>query len=1613
MNNISIHNETVVPSIDAVELTYKQIFPAEGVTKNLITFNREEDMIVMCLSTFVHDYVHDYNLGSMHARVIKGNINRIDPDTPSLFETLGINIGNTIFKIMAYPTGGHRDISMYNDEQFEDESTNDSKILDFYKYLNINEEQINKTSRGGEKMKPGSNTNKFLNKITEMEKPMMITEPITEKINEQNIEQDYSTREQIIEENLGEGLLEEDIPIKKITFDDVKDVLFIPSIFTGLESKLDIKSIINTFETNADFLDFCSGINTYIVTYLGYDVNKYDEFTSVSPDKNIVADQAIRASLKYIINDLKINSKNMYFNLFADIFSLYEDSYDIISKNYAEKNISSFDLLNSSEILYQFIIFYVSYISSENYDRFKELIGKEIQYGGENTDENEEIELEEDNPLEEGTSSQVSDFTSPSLPQPKKEIIEIPEYVFLTHNNLLTTITRGMFIKLGIWKRIFFPDTPINDIKPDDYKFGFEELNKITYDKLVEIYPVNPESGGHRNNELLILEILILKRLLIEMSPSKTLTFGAKIDDDLKNFMDTFYNNYFTTQNFIETKILPITEDNPDIYGSEIDENMRKNMEQEAEELFAMCEEGCEDFEQDSSATSDFMMEGGMKYEDRMAMIQAKKELEKNNDSITTSSVVENIQENVQPVIESVSSVVEEVKDTIDPIVNDIQEKVAPILPTSKNKDIDIIEMPRPPSIPILFNKLKKMYQNNMFVINQLKNSKIPPIEINGNTISNLYDLLELNVILMHKKGSKLNIPAPKYKFIINNAANVGSNLNGSRMFITRSFLDAIETTINEIISSVFVDNVVDENKLTTETNSVETELDKEYQELEKTIESEIKELNSKKRAKIITIREYNNLLEKKYDQKVFERTKIVPLENKLFLLEILKQNPSFFEDFKNNFKIWFRDSQPFFGLYRSLQRGIFCPTSSMMDAMDNCSLKYKTTEPKEVGTSYSEIRYKNEETGKEISFGGVVLNYNQVVDGNKELTAKIYYNLICNVGASVEQNDTMTISTLPIKVSESNDLKARVAYRGVVNMMKEIYDFTNSTESNELGSSSESETQVNNKLDGVEYIQQMWKRMQYQYDQNGFNMLLSATALKTMGDYLQECQACFKWGGYISKIDSSRDNLLKKLNSYRFFQQIQKRLIYRSVNKGGAIIPYDKNGNALRLGIQGDRPSGFRSIYMLLNGEGDVNQQAITGYMFTSSTQNPSRTLLVARNEGEENSYGLKGSVIYVTRELQVPDKDALLRSLEFLNVKNKNRKVEGEIVSPEIIDTTIPGSEDIRGDELLQNPMTKIQPLKNSAYEGQLDYNDTEFIPDQPQIEVEQEKTDAEEAREQRKNKFKELKGLDPSLKLAKQMAKEKEKAEKQAEKEREKTAKLEEASRKRAEKEQKEIKINDAKRKINNLRTDLSVKQKSSKSIPKIPLNFLQSINALELGIDQEIYNLILNEAEEDKRISDLADKQLAEKAAEKAKKAAEKAAYEASPEGLAEKAAREEERLEKLRQEEEMRSKELREMEIKKQEEIEQREKRKLEIPLEVEKLREELAKTSEKSIKAKINKQINSLESELRNLSRRRGGTLSNKREHIYKKTKRQNNKGNKLTKKYKKSKIPRKTRKNI
>ena len=269
--SVNIGNEITAPSINSVELTYKQKFPTKettetingvtitpnGVAKNTIKFNRLEDMIVMCLSTFVHDYVHDYNLGTMHARVIKGNIIRTNSDEPSLFEKLGITIGNTIVKIMTYNVGGHRDVSMYDDSKFKDDALEPGNKKDFSDYLETFETPIETIGgamelftkdviNGSESTQEANAKGQQFITAKKQVKEQKVAQPVLEPVEEE---------ETVLEPVVAKGIIEE--VLKSITFNDVKDTLNIPSSIPDL----DFGEIVTSFERTADFLAFHSSLN--------------------------------------------------------------------------------------------------------------------------------------------------------------------------------------------------------------------------------------------------------------------------------------------------------------------------------------------------------------------------------------------------------------------------------------------------------------------------------------------------------------------------------------------------------------------------------------------------------------------------------------------------------------------------------------------------------------------------------------------------------------------------------------------------------------------------------------------------------------------------------------------------------------------------------------------------------------------------------------------------------------------------------------------------------------------------------------------------------------------------------------------------------------------------------------------------------------------------------------------------------------------------------------------------------------------------------------------------------------------------------------------------------
>lgn len=1314
MSSEPILEESSAPrsqSILKVDLNAEQNFGETGVKKVVVPFKREEDMILLCLSNFLHDFVHDYNLSSMHKRVIKG-------DSYALLQTLNIGIKNPTFKIFQYESGSYGDPELYDDSKFEDVvSESGAKSLSYLEYFNDNKMEI-----------PIQHGGKDVGAIRM--KPYQV-----------QIEGQQSDDESIVpmEDDLKKFKLKSNISLKttqETTYgnETYSEVLIYPFNTTFTSNEI-YQTLIKNFLGNADFLGFHSSLNTFVVTYLGSNCGKESpEFLSkLKPElhfkseemKNLVMFNSILCSFDCIASDFKKFSLNpselaFEYSFFSDIFALLRLAFvSVFNKTNSDLKIEPLTVLNSSVVLQQFIIYYMLFLNCENVEEFNSTLQK--QTGGQGKDGEEEVEGDD----EEDVAPQppyvvLEDRVGPveirGYPEqepaayyakPERKIYLGSESIFITHNNLLTTLARGMFVKLGIWDTIF---SGVDGYSKDDgsiYTFGYKEMDMISYDKLMELYPNNPWNKvkpGSFNNELLIMQILILKNLLMEMSPAKTLTFGAKIDDQLKNYLDVFYNHYFVIRGQKTTKPPPkINEDtlnNPDIDAP---------VGSDTESMFT----GLEDSNEEDGELESYEEQFGGTGPGEIEMVEFKKptllpDAEEEKDEGEGEEKDEGEFPSVEPqIVASGSSVF---------------------------PDSSIIDPGRAPAMPIVFKNLRKMFQNNIYTMQNLQTSRIPPINIpygaDFSTIYTLYELLTYNQTLMHRTGSQYNIPAPAFKFVINNAANVAANINGSKLLYTKRDRDEVERIVNEVSSMP--------------TDAFPAELERINEDcdaiLSKIAPLEMREtaLKALKRQNRIKISEYNELLQIQFDIKTIKNTQLIPCENTKYLIEhVVKFNneellkgEKWLKEWKNNYKIWFEQCQPLFGLYRNLARGTFCPTVSMMDAMFNCSLKYKATETKEVGTTYFELKYESESRNPEtntpdrlISFGGIVLNYNEEVGNVEQLNAKIDFDLVC-IDAANGINDYANISTIGMQVAESHDLKASVVYKSIVNKIKQIYSETYFMTTEE-DTAQAAGLDLSNPAERTKFltskIERMWSNTQIYRFENGmlrysptnFNKLLSATAIKTFGDFLQECLACMQWGGYVN----STDEFPERVKS--FIRENNIEPIYRSVSEHNKIIPYDEHGNALRLGIQGDRPSGFRSIYMLLNGDSGINQQAIGGYMFTSANQKPSRSLLVSRGSADETNNNirkdkLRGKLVYVTRELPVIQEDRVryLKSLQYKKITEKRNLVDRqtrEEFSPEVAEPVTQGSSTESEYKMIKPPLdiaSMDEPYKTANYNEWDDY-------------------------------------------------------------------------------------------------------------------------------------------------------------------------------------------------------------------------------------------------------------------------------------------------------------------
>lgn len=1062
-----------VNSMKRIPLISPQDFFNEKINKVKVAFKHEEDMLVLLLSIFVHDFAHDYNFSDTMIQRILANVNEL--------ESMGLTLNNSVLKYYKNKFEPLREVNMYDD----------SKIVDIQPLDQPLDQPL-------EKVEPNNNETTVENMV----------EPNNDDINDKNM---VEPNEALVEDPLAVNENSTQLTGGDINQDNETNIVV--DIPKDILSSANYEQIIQYCLQSGDFLTMVTALKTYIISFLDtYSIvpNFKDDFDKIQKEDNsflcfynLSMYNNIQSTALFIIkyleeeelmlDDEEDDKQNTIFirSLVAILLDSFIQESKLLNSDYSKDSI---EILDSNEVLEQFIINFVKLCSISDIKEFS----TNEQKGGShlplekvepNEEENAETKEEENEETKNAEASEVSNEETPIVPNEETknaeaievhnqdvtaEAIELPNeetpigpneetnpepiiednaqtselavealpqevedkqpqvepekvedvLVPLTqdtavfHNNLLTTITRGMFLKLGIWQSIFkkLKELGIWNEAEEYPDFTNESIKFLSFDYLKNVYPIDKDIGNI-NNELLISQIIILKSMLVEVKPDIVL-LAKGIDDKLKSYMDSFY--------------LHISKNEPMVGGLEVNE---------------------------------------------------------------------------EPMLKEIS-------------------------PEEIEKACDI----------------------NQQIIKRLQNTPIK--ETSG--INNLFELLKSNTTTAKMIDEpNVTISVPKYKFIIDNASRLSSNINGLNLY--------------ESISKPNGDKC-------------------DY----------------------------------------------------------------------------------FFGLYQNLRRGVFCPGSSIMDAMDNCSMKYNATEPKEIGTTNFELSY---EGSNKLTYGGTVLYYND--DTRDQTNVNIDFRLSIN-------DDVTIINTNNISVADADNLKARIVYKSVIQTIKQLF-LKNYGISMEDLTSFKAVYSVENDATNwlLEKMKRMWSMLQFKQNPGNFNLLLGSTALKNMGDFLQECQGTLQWGGYINAFDEMVDT------TNEFIVRHTATPIMRSVSKENAIIPYNEKGNALRLCVQGDRPSGFRSIYMLLNATTGINEHAITGYLMKQ------KSLLVARGKGT-------GTIIYVDDNPKNVKQDRFTVSLDTKEkvTKKGSKKQEPIVEEAELVstDNLIPNANDNnplqeKGGKKKRNPKTDLK--------------------------------------------------------------------------------------------------------------------------------------------------------------------------------------------------------------------------------------------------------------------------------------------------------------------------------
>jgi len=229
-----------------------------------------------------------------------------------------------------------------------------------------------------------------------------------------------------------------------------------------------------------------------------------------------------------------------------------------------------------------------------------------------------------------------------------------------------------------------------------------------------------------------------------------------------------------------------------------------------------------------------------------------------------------------------------------------------------------------------------------------------------------------------------------------------------------------------------------------------------------------------------------------------------------------------------------------------------YCPITSIIDKQPSCTLKtaLKDIPPDILEYPDKRLAFKIlNKTDKDSEYYEAIINHN-----NSKKKSTVAVTIVTPEQYTIHINRDIDLET-------GKEFAARTVYKDLIKIilsqwMKDPVKYLNGDPDSD-------------KIDpNIKSISDFWNKLKTNIS---FNELIKVSPIKNFGDLFQELSVVLKNGG----MDTPK---------------------YEPNNN--KIIKYNRNGNAIRVGLMGDRPSGVRLVVLLANAKGDINENAAGGYI-------------------------------------------------------------------------------------------------------------------------------------------------------------------------------------------------------------------------------------------------------------------------------------------------------------------------------------------------------------------------------------------------------------------------------